>query len=113
MTITAVKPVPTQLLAGSATALGTPVPSGVVQNLTRVSFANTDTSAHQVTVYCVPTSGSPGAGNEVLPATTIQPGQTYVSPELSGLNMIAGDQLYAFADTANKVNITASGVQFS
>ena len=113
MTVTAVKPVPTQFLAAAAAALGTAVPIGVVQTITRAVFVNTDTVPHQVTAYCVPNAGAAGPANVLVPTVTIQPGQTYVSPELAGLNMIVGDQLWAFADVANKVNFTVSGVQLT
>jgi hypothetical protein len=113
MAVTAVKVVPTSLLPNAAAAFGSAVPTGVVQTLTRAVFVNIDTVVHNISVYCVPLAGTAGGANQLIKSQAIEPGATYISPELAGLNMLPGDQLWAFADTANEVNMTISGVQLS
>jgi hypothetical protein len=115
MTITAVKIVPTQFLTNTSAAYGTPPAIGVVQQITRAVFVNTDTAAHAITVNVVASGGSATASNEVVAPTgrILQPGETWVSPELAGLNLVGGDQIYAHTDASSAVTMTVSGLQIT
>ena len=75
----------------------------------RAVFTNTDTVTHKITVYRVPSGGTPGASNILINALAVSAGQAYVSPELSSMVLIGGDSIQAFADTASKVNAVISG----
>ena len=46
----------------------------------------------------------------MISALTIAPGQTYVSPELSGAVLPPGSQLHAYASAAASISFTASGL---
>lgn len=114
MTVRITKIYPTADLTNTSTAIGTAVAAGVSQVIKRAVFNNHDTSTpRSVTVYVVASAGSATAANQIITAKVLQPGEAYVSPELAGLELIAGDQLYALADTASKVNLTISGITVS
>lgn len=84
--------------------------------LKRTVFTNTDTTARSITVYRVPSGGTPVSANIVIDAQTLQPagetGCTYVAVELADMVLNPGDKLYALADVTNVVNVTASGFTF-
>lgn len=113
MSVLNTKLVATTTLTNAAAPYGSPCPNGVTQTVSRAVFANTDSVPHTVTAYCVATGGTAGVGNTILPARTLQPGESYVSPELAALTLNPGDQLYANASTGAVVTITVSGVQIS
>ncbi|WP_110855971.1 hypothetical protein [Paraburkholderia silvatlantica] len=92
----------TQLGAAAATLYV--VPPATTTTLANVSFTNTSANPVSVTVYNVPSGGSPGAANQVVSAYSIAAGKTYVPPQLIGLNMAAGSTLQALASTASVVN---------
>jgi hypothetical protein len=46
----------------------------------------------------------------LISARTIAPGESYVSPELSGQVLPAGHQIHAFAAAAAAITFTASGL---
>lgn len=115
MTITAIKIVPTQFLTNASAAYGTAPASNVIQNITRAVFSNTDTAPHAITVNVVASGGSADTGNQLVSpiGRILQPGETWVSPELAGLNLVGGDQIYAHTDAASVVNVTISGLQIT
>ena len=112
MTTQATKLVPTTLLTGASASYGSAPGAGVVQIIQRAVFCNTDAATHAITVNIVPAAGSASSDNEVINpiGRVLQPGETYVSPELAGMELIAGDLIFAFCDTASKVNMTISGL---
>lgn len=89
---------------GAAASVLYTVPTATTTTLANVSFTNTSGSPVSVTVYNVPSGGSPGTGNQVVSAYSIAAGKTYVPPQLIGLNMAAGSTLQALAGTASVVN---------
>jgi len=77
-----------------------------------VTFTNTDgAGAHLVTAHVVPNGGSVSNSTMVMDAQSIASKATYVSPELSGVVLNAGDTLQCFADAATQVSMNASGIQ--
>ena len=101
----------------AATQLGTSsstlytVPTATTATLSNFSFTNTSSNPVPITVYNVPSAGVAGTGNEIVSAYTLSPGQTYVPPQLIGLNMAAGATLQALAGTAAVVNAQGGAYQ--
>lgn len=75
-----------------------------------VTFTNTTAGAITVTAYVVPNGGSPGAASTVMSAQSVAGNATYVSPELSGIVLNAGDTLQCFASAATSISMNASGI---
>jgi predicted ribonuclease toxin of YeeF-YezG toxin-antitoxin module len=113
MTVKVLKIVATTVLTNASAAYGTAVGTGVTQVIKRAIFSNTSGSPATLTVNIVPTAGSAVVGNQVINARTIQNGETYISPELAGMELITGDQIYANASANTAINMTISGIQVS
>lgn len=93
---------PAQLAAVAGTIYTCPAtPAAYVVN-GRIRFTNTDSAAHQVTAYLVPSGGSSGASNAFLTAYSIA-ANSFLDIDLP--QMGPGDFLQAFADTANKITV--------
>jgi len=72
-----------------------------------ITLCNTDSSARQVFVEVVPSGGSQGAAQTVVPVT-LQAGETLIVP---GPVMDAGDMVRAYCATTNVVSIRVSAIQ--
>ena len=70
----------------------------------RVLLTNTDTVAHAVTLYAVPSGGSASATNQFLSAVSVAPNS---SLPVDVPQMQINDFIQGFADLTNKVNIQA------
>lgn len=70
----------------------------------RVRLSNISGAPVAVTLYAVPSGGSPSSVNEFLPAESIAPND-HMDLDLPQLG--AGDSLYGFASTAAAVSIFA------
>jgi hypothetical protein len=92
------KPINASPLTTSATAYYT-VPSGTISTVANLSLTNTSASPVSVTVYNVPSAGSPGTSNVLVSAFSLAGGQSYVPPQAIGLQMAAGSTLQALAAT--------------
>jgi len=77
--------------------------------VTRCVFTNTDTATQTITVNVVRSGGSVATSNQVIAAMALASGQAYVSPELAGLILAAGDFISAKASTGAKINAVGSG----
>jgi hypothetical protein len=113
MSIIISKLVATTQLTNASAGYGTAVPAGVTQIIKRAVFSNTGAVPRTITVNVVPTAGAASVANQIINARTLQSGETYVSAELSGMELIAGDQLFAQASANTDVNMTVSGIQVS
>ncbi len=91
-----------QLVGATASVLYT-TPAGTTTTVANLSYTNTSGVPVPVTVYNVPSGGSPGVSNELVSAYSIPAGQTYVPPQAIGLNLAAGATLQALAGTAGVV----------
>ncbi|MDN7825095.1 hypothetical protein QZN01_20800 [Burkholderia cenocepacia] len=91
-----------QLVGNTAAPLYT-APAGTTTTIANLSFTNTSGVPVSVTVYNVPSGGTPGVSNELVSAYSIAAGQTYVPPQSIGLNLSAGSTLQALAGTAGVV----------
>jgi len=106
-------------IAIAATSLGTSAstlytaPTATISTIGNFSFSNTSSSPVAFTVYNVPSSGTAGTGNIVVPSYTISAGQSYVPPQLIGLTIAAGSTIQALAGTASVVNAQGGVYEFS
>lgn len=80
-------------------------PSGTYTTIANLSLTNTSASPVSVTVYNVPSAGSPGAGNVVVSGYSLAAGQSYVPPQAIGLTLAPGATLQALAATGAVVNL--------
>jgi hypothetical protein len=97
-------------------AVASQVTCGANQYLTtkKVTCTNTTASPIAVTIYKVPSGGSPGAtnilvGGMVIPANTVNGGIKEIF-EAENQILYPGDSLQAFAGTAAAVNLNVSGI---
>jgi hypothetical protein len=100
--------VPTTALAAAAAAIYT-VPANGQSVVKSAVFTNIDTVTRTITVHRVPSGGSVTTANMMVSAYRLSPGQDYTARALTNLVLNAGDAIHAFADSANKVNVTVSG----
>jgi hypothetical protein len=98
---------PAQL--GSADVAIYTAPTQTTAKVGRAVFTNTTAGAIQITAGITP-GGALGPGTTLISARTIAPGESYVSPELSGQVLPAGHQIHAFAASAAAITFTASGL---
>lgn len=98
------KPIAVNTLTTSAVAYYT-VPTGTTSTIANLSLTNTSASPVSVTVYNVPSAGTPGSGNQLVSAFSLTAGQSYVPPQAIGLQLAAGSTLQALAATGAVVNI--------
>lgn len=87
--------VPGMVLTGSAAIYYTGK-AGQKTTIKSASITNTTAGVIAATVYRVPSSGSPGAGNTLISARNVAAGETYQCPELINKVLEAGDTLQAF-----------------
>ncbi|MDE2439728.1 MAG: hypothetical protein KGP14_01795 [Betaproteobacteria bacterium] len=113
MTVKLIKIVAATMLTNTSAAYGSSVGTGVTQVVKRAVFSNTSGSSVTITVNIVPQGGAVSTTNQIINARTLQAGESYVSPELAGLELITGDQVYAQASVISAINMTISGIQVS
>lgn len=74
----------------------------------KFTATNVTASAATFALNLVPSGGAAGSSN-LLISRTIQPGETYLCPEVVGHILDAGDFLSTLAGTASAIAIAASG----
>lgn len=74
---------------------------------------NTNTVNVSFSVNLVASGGSPGDSNLVLKTKTIQPGETYLCPELVGQVLENGGFISTLASVASSITISAAGREIS
>lgn len=111
MSITPLPLILPQQLAGAVTILYQS--SNVKTRIDKLSFTNTDSLAHAVTVYLVPLGGAPVASNTITIAHSVAAGETWNSPDAVGQILAVGGSIQAFADTGAVVTISGAGTQIS
>lgn len=97
------------------TALGTSpstlytTPASTKATVKQIILVNTTSTAQSASVYFVPTGGSAGVANQVVPSVTIAPNQM----QIIDLNQVlsAGDFISASASAASSITIHASGFE--
>lgn len=74
---------------------------------------NTNTINVSFSVNLVASGGSAGDSNLVLNTKTIQPGETYLCPELIGQVLESGGFISTIASVASSITISAAGREIS
>jgi hypothetical protein len=111
MTITAKQLIAPQHITNTAATYYTA--TRVTGRADMMTATNTDTAAHTLTVHIVPSAGSAAAGNKIISAKSIMPGETYVCYEMLGQNIPSGSFIQALADANTAIVLTASGIEIS
>lgn len=98
-----------QFVAGLAeTTVYGPVPAATTVIVTNIIVANTTTAPVALSLSKVPSGGTAGAANRIIPGTTI-PANTMVPIDLS-MVLETGQFLSALAAAATSITVTISGV---
>ncbi|WP_334038014.1 hypothetical protein [Burkholderia gladioli] len=82
-------------------------PSSTTATVNNFSLTNTNANPVPVTLYAVPSGGTPSAANAIMSAFSLSGGQTLVPAQVIGLQLAPGATLQALAGTAT--SITAAG----
>lgn len=112
MAVTA-KPLFEALQAAAAETTQYTTPAGTRTILDKFTGTNTTAAAATLTVKLIASGGVAGAGNTIVSAKTIQPGETYTFPEVVGHVLAASDFISTLAGTAAAITIRASGREVS
>ncbi len=83
--------------------------TAVTTIIDKFTATNYSASAATLSVNLVTSLDNPGNANLVVKTVSIQPGQTYLFPELIGHVMVSGGTLSTIAGTATAISIRASG----
>lgn len=87
--------------------------AGVKSLIKKATVCNTTASAATVTVYLVPSGGSPAAANTIVSARPVAAGQTLELYEVENQVLEAGDTLQALASAGTAITLAVSGVELS
>lgn len=79
----------------------------------KATVTNTDTVARTFSVNLVTVSGSAGNSNLVIDDRTVQPGETYLCPELVGHALLSGGFISTIASAATALTLRVSGREIS
>lgn len=101
-------------LTGSAAALYT-VPAATRAQITTATFTNTHTANNPITVHIVRSGDSAAADNILIDpqSTILPPGKDYISPDLYGQVLNAGDAIWGLAGTTATVNVIINGFEIA
>jgi hypothetical protein len=83
--------------------------TAVTTIIDKFTATNYSASAATLSVNLVTSLDNPGNANLVVKTVSIQPGQTYLFPELIGHVLLNGGYISTIAGTATAINIRASG----
>lgn len=112
MTVIAKRLIKGAQLTTSTASLYT-APASTTAITKRVQFSNPSAVPASITAWVVPASGSASAQYQYINSLSMSPGETYTSPELSGVVLAAGDSIQALASVANAISVMASGVEIT
>jgi hypothetical protein len=108
MAVTA-KPLINSKYAANVATLEYTAPASTRTIIDKFTATNNDASARTVSVYIVPSGGSPDNSNKIIGSTSISAGAVHDFSELQNQILATGDQIHVLADAASKVAIRASG----
>lgn len=83
--------------------------TGVTTIIDKFTATNYGASAATLSVNLVSSLDNPGNQNLIVKTLTLQPGQTWLFPELVGHVLVAGGSISTLASAASTINIRASG----
>jgi hypothetical protein len=107
MAVTA-KPLFNPLQAAAAETTQYTTPAGTRTIIDKFTATNTTAAGATITVKLVASGGAAGAGNTIVSAKAIAPGETYTFPELVGHVLNPGDFISTLP-SAVALTIRASG----
>jgi hypothetical protein len=87
-------------------------PSGSVGIITHAVFANTTGGSISITAYVVPSGKTVADSAKLIPSFAVPALSSYVSPELAGVVLGAGDTLQCFSSSAG-ISLSVSGIKQS
>lgn len=87
--------------------------ANVTAVIDKFTATNYSTTAATLSVNLVANGGAAGNDNLIVDARSIQPGETYTFPELTGHVLLSGGFISTLAGTASAINIRASGRQIT
>jgi hypothetical protein len=83
--------------------------TAVTTIIDKFTATNYSANAATLSINLVAPLDNPGNANLLVKTVSIQPGQTYLFPELIGHVMVSGGTLSTIAGTATAISIRASG----
>jgi len=83
-------------------------PANIATIVSSLSVANSSANTATFSIYFVPSGGSPGLSNVIIPSGSL-PGFSLANFSL-GQVMTAGDKIYAEASVANVLTLHGSGI---
>lgn len=107
MTVTVKVLIPAKIAESSQTTQYTA--TNVTTIIDKFTATNYSANAATLSVNLVSSLDNPGNANLVVKTVSIQPGQTYLFPELIGHVMLNGGFISTIASAASAINIRASG----
>ena len=107
MTVTVKVLIPAKTAENSQTTQYTA--TNVTTIIDKFTATNYSASAATLSVNLVSSLDNPGNANLVVKTVSIQPGQTYLFPELIGHVVLNGGFISTIASAATAINIRASG----
>lgn len=87
------------------------VPAGAVTTITQASLVNSDTVNRTVSLWVVPSGGSPNAANIRIKDKTLTPGESWVPFVIIGKKMGQGATVQAVCDANSVVSLDLSGTE--
>lgn len=83
--------------------------TAVTTIIDKFTATNYSASAATLSVNLVSALDNPGNANLVMKTVTLQPGQTYLCPEVVGQVLVTGGTISTIASASSTINIRASG----
>jgi hypothetical protein len=84
-------------------------PIGTKAIIDKATVTNTDTSVRTFSVNLVQSGGSAGNANLIIDDRAVQPGETYLCPELVGHELDSGAFISTIASAATALTLRVSG----
>jgi hypothetical protein len=97
----------------TAAAVYYTAPSGTTSTINNLSLNNTSSSPVTVTLYRVPSGGTAGDSNTIMPSFSLSAKQSYVPPQAIGLHLSQGMTLQAVASTGSAVTLAGGAYETS
>lgn len=88
-------------------------PASVLSKITQISVTNTDSAAQTFSLYITPGILAPTAFEEIVKAKVLAPGEVWLVYPVIGIILPAGSSIQAVASIADKLIITASGLDIA
>lgn len=89
------------------------IATNLVASIDTIVATNISSSDVWVSVYLVPSGGTPGNSNLFTKTKVLKASQAYTFPEIAGQNLNDGDSIHARAQTASTVSFRVSGREYT